>query len=791
MDKKEEEFKKKLLATFKIEADDHLNAISSGLLEMEETDNPARHLQLKEIIYRETHSLKGASRAVDLRSIETICNVLENIFGKWKQGISILSPGIYDKLHRIIDFMSEVVSAPETDNIELKDHIFEILSQLDEQIIKPYSDNDKDTGISISGAESIPPQTSEKKDPKKEQIKPAWLKTAQATVKEYQSVHEKHEPAETVRISRTKLDSLMMQAEEMLSAKLKLYQRLTDLRDTQAILNQLNKEFSKLMRENRNFSGLKVNKDDNRDQKQDKQISRRLQAYEKNQKFIRLLEDKLNEQIKSAEYDQRMTGRMIDSLLVEMRKVLMFPVSSILESFPRLVRDLSREQGKSVELVIRGVENEVDRRILEDIKDPLIHLVRNCIDHGIEKPEERIKNNKPSSGTVTISVNQLPGNKIEILISDDGAGIDFSKVKESAIKEKVISDTDEMTDQEAEALIYYSGVTTSPLITDISGRGLGLAIVREKVDSLGGIVSMKSELGKGTTFSIQIPVTLATYRGIFVQVSEELFAIPTVDVERILRIDSDEIKMVENKQTISLNGTTLSFVYLGDILGLRRKIKNSADLPGMKGNRDTLHVLVSGSDDKRIGFGVDRILNEQEILVKHLSSPLSRVRNIGGVTVLGSGKVVPILNVSDMLKSAVSGIVTTEKISVVEEEEAKQKYVMVAEDSITSRMLLKDILETAGFIVKTAVDGAEALSFLREGGYDLLVSDIDMPRMNGFELTEKIRSDKTLKDLPVVLVTALKTREDRERGMEVGANAYIEKSAFTPQNLLDVVGRLI
>jgi two-component system chemotaxis sensor kinase CheA len=311
------------------------------------------------------------------------------------------------------------------------------------------------------------------------------------------------------------------------------------------------------------------------------------------------------------------------------------------------------------------------------------------------------------------------------------------------------------------------------------------------VDSLGGIVSMKSELGKGTTFSIQIPVTLATYRGIFVQVSEELFAIPTVDVERILRIDSDEIKMVENKQTISLNGTTLSFVYLGDILGLRRKIKNSADLPGMKGNRDTLHVLVSGSDDKRIGFGVDRILNEQEILVKHLSSPLSRVRNIGGVTVLGSGKVVPILNVSDMLKSAVSGIVTTEKISVVEEEEAKQKYVMVAEDSITSRMLLKDILETAGFIVKTAVDGAEALSFLREGGYDLLVSDIDMPRMNGFELTEKIRSDKTLKDLPVVLVTALKTREDRERGMEVGANAYIEKSAFTPQNLLDVVGRLI
>jgi two-component system chemotaxis sensor kinase CheA len=783
MDKKEEAFKKKLLATFNVEADDHLKAISSGLTELEETDDQASRLQLTENIYREVHSLKGASRAVDQRDIETICNALENLFGKWKHGTFKPSAGLYDNLHRIVDFMSEIVSAPRTGDTILNDDISEILGQLDGPAAEPNGAKEKDKSIS--------PEAPGKKQDEKEHIELPRLKTAHPAEKEYQPVHKRHEPADTVRISRTKLDTLMMQSEEMLSAKLKLFQRLTDLRDAQSVLHQLDREYTNLIRENGSIRDFTGNKDNLRDQKRDKKISGQFQGYEKIRKSVILLENKFNVLIKSAENDQRMTGRMIDNLLVEMRNVLMFPFSSILESFPRLVRDLSREQQKNVELVIRGAENEVDRRILEEIKDPLIHLVRNCIDHGIEKPEERIKNKKPPYGTINISVDQLPENKIEILISDDGAGIDLRKVKESAVKEKIISEGDAMTDQEAEALIFYSGITTSSFITDISGRGLGLAIVREKVDSLDGTLSVKSEPDKGTTFRIQIPVTLATYRGIFFQVSDALFAIPTRNIEMILKIYPDEIKMVENKQTITHNGNTLSYVYMGDILELKRNHMVSKDLPGSNQNQNTVHVLISGKGDGKIAFGVDRILNEQEILVKHLSTPLSRVRNVGGVTVLGSGRVVPILNVSDMLKSAVSGTVAAERTSGADKEEAKQKYVMVAEDSITSRMLLKDILESAGFNVKTAVDGAEALSFLREGGYDLLVSDIDMPRLNGFELTEKIRGDKTLKDLPIVLVTALQTREDRERGMEAGANAYIEKSTFTPQNLLDAVGRLV
>lgn len=780
MNKKEEEFKKRLLATFKIEAGEHLKAISSGLIELEKAKNFKDQVKVVETIFRETHSLKGASRAVDLRDIETVCSSLESIFGNWKKKKIKPPSGFFDKLHDAIDFMTEVLSTPEIYEVKIKDHISKILDQLTRMEVEQNGGEKEPEDVTVPGTESIPPQTQGMEQPEKE--KPGIIE------KERQLTREKQVTAETVRISKAKLDSLLMQTEEMLSTKLKLIQHSADIQDIRSILAQLKKGFTKLLQEDRNILQSKKNKSDNH-HRAPIQFSKQSETWEKNYDIVKLLENKLSVLFKSTEQDQRSVGRMVDNLLVEMRNVLMLPFSSLLEIFPKFIRDLARNRGKKVDLVIEGAENEIDRRILEEMKDPLIHLVRNCIDHGIEKPEERVKNKKKPSGKIVISVAQLPGNKVEILISDDGAGIDLSKVKEAAVKEGIISEKDKegLLDQEAEALIYQSGVTTSPIITDISGRGLGLAILREKVDSLGGTVSIKSELHKGTTFCINLPLSMATFRGVFIQVSEETFVIPTTNVEWTLSVKRNEIKMVENKQTISLNGSTISYVHLSDVLELRRKVRSLPDMPGRKEKAYTIQVLILGAGDNRIAFGVDEILKEQEVLVKYLGNPLSRVRNIGGATVLGSGKVVPILNVSDLLKSAVP----IERATEAEKEEARQKSVMVAEDSITSRMLLRDILESAGFFVKTAVDGAEALSFLREGGFDLLVSDIDMPRMNGFELTEKIRGDKALKEMPVVLVTALKSREDRERGMEVGANAYIEKSGFSPQNLLSVVSKLV
>jgi two-component system chemotaxis sensor kinase CheA len=412
--------------------------------------------------------------------------------------------------------------------------------------------------------------------------------------------------------------------------------------------------------------------------------------------------------------------------------------------------------------------------------------VRNCIDHGIEKPEERLRLKKALSGKIQIVISHTNSKKVEIIISDDGAGIDFEKIKSSAVRLGIISQEDagKLEDQKVISLIFQSGVSASPIITDISGRGLGLAIVREKVEKLGGSVSCETKTGAGTTFRIILPLTIATYRGILIRLNENLFVLPAVHMDSVKRIKADGIKTVENRETISLNGSAVSLVHLSAVLEIPQKERNDE-------SREFIQAVILSSADKRIAFRVDEVLNEQEVLVKSLGKQLSRVRNIAGATILGAGKIAPILNISDLMKSAVK--VSVSPVAVVREKEikAKRKSVLIVEDSITSRTLLKNILETSGFDVKTTVDGIDAFTILKTGDFDIVVSDVDMPRMNGFDLTAKIRSDKKFADLPVVLVTALESREDRERGIDVGANAYIIKSSFDQSNLIETIKRLI
>ncbi|MFA6598116.1 MAG: response regulator, partial [Ignavibacteriaceae bacterium] len=342
--------------------------------------------------------------------------------------------------------------------------------------------------------------------------------------------------------------------------------------------------------------------------------------------------------------------------------------------------------------------------------------------------------------------------------------------------------------QETLMLIFQSGVTTSQMITDISGRGLGLAIVREKVEKLGGSVSVESQPDIGTTFRLLLPLTLATFRGVIVRLGEHLYAVPTIHVERAVRVNREEIKTVENKETIMIDGKILTVVNLENVLGISNGNNSASNKKNDPGEFIQLLILVHA--EKRIAFIVDEILEECQILVKELGKQLNRVRNISGATVLGSGKVVPVINVSDLMKSA--GKVSAAKVITSERKTPEKIYkLLVAEDSITSRTLIKNILESAGYLVETSVDGVDAFTKALVGEFDLIVSDVDMPRMNGFELTAKIRKDKKLDELPVVLVTALESREDREHGIDVGANAYIIKSSFDQSNLLEVIQKLL
>ncbi|QXM06190.1 hybrid sensor histidine kinase/response regulator [Crassaminicella indica] len=491
--------------------------------------------------------------------------------------------------------------------------------------------------------------------------------------------------------------------------------------------------------------------------------------------------------LKSAENEAKMTETRIDTFMEEIKSIMLLPFSSILEMFPKMVRDLSRYVGKEIEFISSGEEIEIDRRILEEIKDPLMHIVRNCIDHGIEEYEERRRLKKPLKGTINLTVIQVSSDRVEIEISDDGAGINIDKVKEKAVKNKLLTQeqVDNMNDESAKMLIFKSGISTSDIITDISGRGLGLAILYEKVQKLEGNISVKSERGKGTTFTITLPITISTHRGILVKVAKQYFVIPTGKIEKVIRVKKDELKIMENMATILLDEGIIPVIKLQDLLEIKEP-KIEVD------SRDIFPILIVKDMKHKIGLSVDEIIIEQEVLVKRFNKQLKRVRNISGATILGSGQVVPILDVSDLIKSSLkSDGQALNMIMDMKKENTEKKCIIVVEDSITSRTLLKNILETQGYSVKTAVDGLQGWRMLKSEKFDLVITDVEMPKMDGFELITKIREDNELSEIPVILVTSLESREDKERGIDVGASAYIVKSDFQQNNLLEIIKRLI
>ena len=847
MDKKEQEFLKRLRETFRVEADEHLRALSSGLIELEKMPGPAERVQIIETVYREAHSLKGAARSVNLKEIESLCQPLESSLGALKRNEISLSVPLFDLFHQAVDSLMQLAASMDAERSPAERATLHELGRWLEEAAQgggPQTAGPTPEGKTMSLPEatksSLPQARSddlsrpgkgatevaaarlrvrsdgrsddlsrrskkagvvEEKPPIRAPVASASpAKLAVARPDPYMPELELAAPntpsmpktvvvrpvdeailstSETVRIPINRLDPLLLQAEEMIQAKLAGDQRTTELRQIQEALVSWKIDWVK----------WKAAHPAQASQMPEWETSR-----------LDTLEGRISLISQVFEQDQRSLRQMVDDHLEAMKQVLMLPVSILVEVFPRLVRDLAREQGKEVDLELSGMELEMDKRILEDLKDPLIHLVRNCVDHGIELPEKRRQQGKRMCGTLVLAFSAKDSRHMEILVSDDGAGIDLVRVRAAAERVGILSGeaAGKLDDQETLPLIFQSGVSTSEIITDLSGRGLGLAIVREKVEKLGGSVSVETHPGAGTTFRLLMPLTMATFRGVLVKARKQTFLLPSAHIERVLRVRLDEIQTVENRATILLGGKILSLVRLGDVLELPLRNNGGALNDEMSHQRtateiapaDHVPVLILVSAQKRIAVQVDEVLAEEEILVKGLGQQLRRVRNIAGATVLGAGTIIPVINVADLIDSAIrpdAAVGTPEE----EKNSVHTHHLLVAEDSITARTLLKNILETGGYQVTTAVDGSDAFTQLRSGEFDLLVSDVDMPRMSGFELTTKIREDKKLAELPVVLVTALESRADRERGIEVGANAYIIKSSFDQSNLLEVIQRLL
>lgn len=595
MNKKGNDFRKRLFATFKVEAEEHLKTISSSLLELEKAPAAGRMTEIIEVIFREVHSLKGAARSVNLTDIEAVCQSMEGVLASLKRNEIAPAPELFDLLHQAVNGLERLLSSLP---------------------VPARPAGGRQTGL-------------------------------EAEAKRMES--QKPLLTETVRIATAKLDSILFQAEELLTEKMAANQCAAELRGINEMLAGWKKRWAKIHPIVRAIQ-QSFERNDRRKGlgKRNSPIMKLLEFLDWSNTGVKSLEGKLSTLSKSAEQDHRSLGGKVDHLLDDIKKVLMLPFASLLEVFPKLVRDLSRDRGKEVEWVVQGSEIEMDRRILEEMKDPLIHLVRNCMDHGIEAPAERERKQKPRRGKIHVSISQKDAGKVEIAISDDGAGIDAARVRSAALKLGVITpeQAEKLGEKEALSLIFLSGVSTSPIITDLSGRGLGLAIVQEKVEKLGGIISLETHPDIGTTFRTVLPLTLATFRGILVRVDEHFLVLPTTHAERMLRVNKAEIKTVENRETIELDGQPVLLVRLEDVLELPRRVISI-------GSEDSVPVAVLDSAERRIAFQVDEILHEQEVLVKSLGRQLARVRNIAGATVLGTGRVVPILNVPDLMKSAV------------------------------------------------------------------------------------------------------------------------------------------
>lgn len=769
---KEEDFAAQLREAFMQEAQEQLQIVVSGLLQLEEEAGKGTDKRLVEKMFRQVHNLKGSARATGFTTTERICQLLESAFALLRTKSIALTSKQLDVLHRAVALVQitvfgalNSVEDSQLDSIEVE------LETLTTELSAPGGK---------AGEEVNPSPSSEA---------PVNVNTANMDA---ESRVQEAPLTNTVKISAERLDEVISQAEEFLAFSAISHQIAAELLSLREHLEDIEGIIERNTSRIRSVASLssQLQAQNLTDDTVSKQISSNL-AEQTNRitdsqhlalSKVHNAKHKLAEAVRYSSEQVRNTGLSLDTFLRKAKQLMIVPCATLLDSFPASIRALARDLGKEVELTIVGADIMLDKRIINQLRDPLNHLVRNAVDHGIETPEERERSGKKRKAKLDLQLRQIDASTVEITVTDDGAGINLEKVKAAALKQGLLPENSEnLTQEQALDLVFTSALSTANIITDISGRGLGLAIVKDAILSFGGKIAVSSELGKGTQFKLTVPVSLATFRGLFLEAAGQQFVIPTANFLRVLRVEPAAVKNLGDKDSILFNERYVPVARLAQLLALE-------ELPQTMSASSFLNVAVVAHNTDVLPLIVDNVVDEHEVLVKSLGAPLEYVRNVAGVTILGSGKVVPVLNVADLVANAKG---TTYQVNRGPRQAPSAKHVLVVDDTLTARLMMKNILDGAGFLVETAGDGVEALDMLELRPYDLVITDLEMPRMTGFELTAAIRANDGLADMPVVIVTALATKEDRERGVDVGANAYFVKSSFDQSNLLEVVNRLI
>jgi len=737
-----------LRSIFKIEFEENIQTLNNELLKLE---SDVFNTDALTKLMRTAHSMKGGARMIGLPDVVTLAHFFEDMLGAVKKEGVELKRHDFDRMYKAIDIIKSLVNEAVTG--EAPNFVAAlVIDQIINGSGEPKTNDEPDSVIRQSeiAADSQPVTQELQGD-----IIPAFS-------------------IDTIRVASTKLDTLMDLSGELTVSKIQLALRLGKINDLSLLLEDSTRELNSietalLPQRSENpglFSevGLIINRLKNRFDSASVEIGNLSDGISEDNSRLNFVAYEFEEVIKN---------------------LRMLKLSNIFNLYPRMVRDISNELGKEVNFIIEGGDITADKKILEEMRDPLMHMIRNSIDHGIELPDEREQQGKPRAGTIKLSANHFAGH-ITITLEDDGKGLNEKSIIETALRKKLIDEeaSKNLTHKQIHKLIFTPGFSTSKIITDVSGRGVGMEVVQANIDKLKGKINIESETKKSTRFIIELPLTLATLRVMTASVGNHIFAIPVDFIVSVIIVDVAEIFSMEARDTIVFRDEPITIVNLKTVLELE-DISDST-----RKNVTTFQCIILSSMGEKAGFIVDSLIDEQEVLVKPLGFMLKRVKNVSGSTILVSGDVCMILNPNDLLKT-VKSLSASEILETSTPESLRKKRILLVEDSITTRTQEKRILESAGYDVVVAVDGLDGYQKLLINEIDAVVSDVEMPNLDGLSLTEKIRAEKKYLSLPVVLVTSLSSEEQKKRGLESGANAYLTKSGFDQKILIETLDRLL